>query len=91
MKSPEEKMIRTIEISDSSKTHLGLKSRTSSCEKRRTDLATQVKRQNAYRQSLGLEPLPDLLTITHDAPAVAESDEGDEGDEPEVIDDADRG
>ncbi len=32
----------------------------------------KTQRQNVHRESIGLPPLPDLLTVTHDAPAVAE-------------------
>ncbi|MEE8155695.1 MAG: hypothetical protein V3T53_12145 [Phycisphaerales bacterium] len=34
-------------------------------------LAQQIRTQNVYRTSIGLEPLPDLTTVMHDAPAVA--------------------
>ncbi|MHC4217569.1 MAG: hypothetical protein ACYSU7_03850 [Planctomycetota bacterium] len=34
------------------------------------ELAKALKDQNAYRQTLGLAPLPDLATVTHDKPAL---------------------
>lgn len=34
-------------------------------------LPEQIRTQNVYRTSIGLGPLPDLTTVTHDAPAVA--------------------
>jgi len=42
------------------------------------DLAMQTESQNVYRASIGLPPLPDLLTVTHDAPAVAKQIESDD-------------
>ena len=33
------------------------------------DLADELEGQNAYRATLGLPPLPDLLTVTHGHPA----------------------
>ena len=35
------------------------------------ELAEALKRQNIYRATIGLPPLPDLTTVTHDNPAVA--------------------
>ena len=35
------------------------------------ELAEALKEQNAYRASIGLPPLPDLTTVTHDNPATA--------------------
>jgi hypothetical protein len=35
------------------------------------DLADELEDQNDYRRTLGLPPLPDLLTVTHANPAVA--------------------
>jgi len=35
------------------------------------ELAEALKQQNAYRATLGLPPLPDLTTVTHEKPAVA--------------------
>lgn len=37
------------------------------------ELPAKLKAQNAHRQTLGLEPLPDLITIIHDCPAVPDS------------------
>ena len=42
------------------------------------DLAMQIKSQNAHRATLGLPPLPDLTTVTHDAPAVAKQIESED-------------
>ena len=41
-------------------------------------LAEQIRTQNVYREALGLPPLPDLTTVTHDAPAVAKQIESDD-------------
>jgi len=35
------------------------------------ELAEALKQQNAYRATLGLPPLPDLITVTHENPATA--------------------
>ncbi len=35
------------------------------------ELAEALTQQNAYRATLGLPPLPDLTTVTHDNPATA--------------------
>ena len=35
------------------------------------ELAEALKQQNIYRATIGLPPLPDLTTVTHDKPAVA--------------------
>ncbi len=43
-----------------------------------TDLAMQTRTQNVYRTSIRLPPLPDLTTVTHNAPGVARLVEGDE-------------
>jgi len=43
-------------------------------------LPTQIRRQNQHRATLGLPPLPDLTTVTHDKPAVA--DQQPTGDDP---------
>jgi hypothetical protein len=37
-----------------------------------SDLADELEAQNDYRATLGLPPLPDLLTVTHGNPAVGE-------------------
>ena len=42
------------------------------------NLATQTDSQNVYRASIGLPPLPDLTTVTHDAPAVAKQIESED-------------
>ena len=42
------------------------------------DLAMKTQRQNVHRESIGLPPLPDLTTVTHDAPAVAEQVESED-------------
>ncbi len=42
------------------------------------DLAMQTETQNAHRASIGLPPLPDLTTVTHDAPAVAKQIESED-------------
>ena len=34
-------------------------------------LPEQIRTQNIYRESIGLPPLPDLTTVTHNAPAVS--------------------
>ncbi len=36
-----------------------------------SQLPAQIKQQNQHRATLGLPPLPDLTTVTHDKPAVA--------------------
>ena len=36
-----------------------------------SQLPAQIKQQNQHRATLGLPPLPDLMTVTHDKPAVA--------------------
>lgn len=43
-----------------------------------TDLAMRTRTQNVYREAIGLPPLPDLTTVTHDAPAVAKQIESDD-------------
>jgi hypothetical protein len=40
------------------------------------ELAKALKEQNAHRQTLGLAPLPDLVTITHAKPAVSSAGTG---------------
>jgi len=35
------------------------------------DLASELLDQNRYRATIGLAPLPDLLTVTHDSPATS--------------------
>ncbi|MFB3107379.1 MAG: hypothetical protein ACE1ZA_21000, partial [Pseudomonadales bacterium] len=42
------------------------------------DLEIQTETQNIHRESIGLPPLPDLLKVTHDAPAVATKIEGED-------------
>ena len=42
------------------------------------NLATQIETQNVYRASIGLPPLPDLTTVTHNAPAVAKPSESED-------------
>jgi len=42
------------------------------------NLAARTKTQNVYRKAIGLPPLPDLTTVTHDAPAVAEQVESED-------------
>ncbi|MCH8913015.1 MAG: YIP1 family protein [Planctomycetes bacterium] len=42
------------------------------------NLAMQTESQNVYRASIGLPPLPDLTTVTHDAPAVAKQIESED-------------
>jgi hypothetical protein len=39
-------------------------------------LAKALKEQNAHRKTLGLDPLPDLTTITHEQPAIAPAASG---------------
>ena len=41
-------------------------------------LAEQIRTQNIYRESIGLPPLPDLTTVTHDAPGVAKQIESED-------------
>ncbi len=41
-------------------------------------LAAQIRTQNVYREAIGLPPLPDLTTVTHDAPAVAKQIESED-------------
>ena len=36
-----------------------------------SQLPAQIRQQNQHRATLGLPPLPDLTTVTHDKPAVA--------------------
>ncbi|MHC4826235.1 MAG: hypothetical protein ACYTEY_06705 [Planctomycetota bacterium] len=40
------------------------------------ELAQSLQEQNAYRKTLGLAPLPDLTTVTHEQPAVAPAASG---------------
>lgn len=44
-------------------------------------LPTLLQQQNQYRATLGLAALPDLITITHNSPAVVASQSGDEDSE----------
>ena len=42
------------------------------------DLAMKTRRQNVYREAIGLPPLPDLTSVTHDTPAVAKQIESED-------------